>query len=51
VVWLNTQADHAAGSSYYELEFTNLSGHACALQGFPGVSRFLPANDQPASTS
>ncbi len=38
VVWLNTAADHAAGSSYYKLEFTNLSGHACTLQGFPGVS-------------
>ena len=38
VVWLNTQADHAAGSSYYKLQFTNLSGHACTLRGFPGVS-------------
>jgi len=39
VVWLNTEgADHAAGSSYYKLAFTNLSGHACTLQGFPGVS-------------
>lgn len=38
VVWLDTKADHAAGSSYYRLEFTNLSGHACTLQGFPGVS-------------
>lgn len=38
VVWLNTLADHAAGSSYYKLEFTNLSGHTCTLQGFPGVS-------------
>lgn len=38
VVWLDTEADHAAGSSYYKLRFTNLSGHACTLQGFPGVS-------------
>ncbi len=38
VVWLNTEGDHAAGSSYYKLGFTNLSGHSCTLQGFPGVS-------------
>lgn len=38
VVWLDTQSDHAAGSSYYKLELTNLSGHACTLRGFPGVS-------------
>lgn len=38
VVWLNTQADHAAGSSYYKLQLTNLSGHACTMRGFPGVS-------------
>lgn len=39
VVWLNTEgADHAAGSSYYKLAFTNLSGRTCSLQGFPGVS-------------
>jgi hypothetical protein len=38
VVWLDTEGDHAAGSSYYKLEFTNLSGRACTLQGFPGVS-------------
>jgi hypothetical protein len=37
VVWLDTQADHAAGSAYYELRFTNLGG-ACMLSGFPGVS-------------
>lgn len=28
----------AAGTIYYPLEFTNLSGHACSLFGFPGVS-------------
>jgi hypothetical protein len=37
VVWLDTQGDHAAGSAYYELRFTNL-GAACTLRGFPGVS-------------
>ncbi len=37
VVWLNTQGDGAAGSVYYTLEFTNLSGHACTLNGYPYV--------------
>jgi Protein of unknown function (DUF4232) len=38
VVWLNTQGDGTAGSIYYTLEFTNLSGRACSLHGYPGVS-------------
>jgi hypothetical protein len=37
VVWLDTQSDHAAGSAYYRLRFTNL-GSTCTLRGFPGVS-------------
>jgi hypothetical protein len=51
VVWLNTQDDHAAGSSYYTLEFTNLSGHACTLQGFPGISAVDLANHQLGSAA
>ena len=38
VVWLDTQGNGAAGSVYYSLELTNLSGHACTLLGYPGVS-------------
>jgi hypothetical protein len=38
VVWLNTQGSGAAGSSFYSLEFTNLSGSSCTLAGYPGVS-------------
>jgi hypothetical protein len=38
VVWLNTNGDGTAGSIYYSLEFTNQSGHACTLRGYPGVS-------------
>jgi len=38
VVWLDTSGDGAAGSVYYNLKFTNLSGHACTLLGYPGVS-------------
>jgi len=33
-----TQGNGAAGSIYYPLQFTNLSHHACAMRGFPGVS-------------
>jgi hypothetical protein len=33
-----TQGNGAAGSLYLPLEFTNLSRHACAMRGFPGVS-------------
>lgn len=39
VVWLETGGGGgAAGSTFYELEFTNLSGHTCSLSGYPGVS-------------
>jgi hypothetical protein len=38
VIWLNTQPNHAAGSTYYTLEFTNLTAHGCTLRGYPGVS-------------
>jgi hypothetical protein len=38
VVWLDTAGSGAAGSVYYHLRFTNLSGRACTLHGYPGVS-------------
>lgn len=38
VAWLNTQGNGAAGSVYYKLELTNLSGHACTITGYLGVS-------------
>ena len=59
VIWLNTQGGGAAaGSSYYKHEFTNQSGHACTLTGFPGVSAVdlhghqlgSPARKNPSST-
>jgi hypothetical protein len=37
-VWLNTNGNGAAGSSYYSLNLTNLSPHSCTLYGYPGVS-------------
>jgi len=37
VEWLNTTGNGAAGSISYKLQFTNLSGHRCTLNGFPFV--------------
>ncbi len=37
VIWLNTSGDAAAGTTYFKLNFTNLSGHTCTLEGFPYV--------------
>jgi hypothetical protein len=38
VVWLDTNGNGAAGSSFYPLELTNLSARPCTLRGYPGVS-------------
>jgi len=38
-VWVAVdQGNGAAGSAYFPLQLTNLSGHRCTLRGFPGVS-------------
>lgn len=37
VIWLDTNGNGAAGSVFYNLQFTNLSGHACTLNGFPFI--------------
>lgn len=36
--WIGVPGDGAAGSTYYELELSNISGQACTLYGYPGVS-------------
>ena len=36
--WLGVPGDAAAGSTYYQLEISNVSGQTCTLYGFPGVS-------------
>jgi hypothetical protein len=38
------EADGAAGSTYYPLDFTNTTSAACELSGYPGVS-FVTAPD------
>jgi hypothetical protein len=38
-VWLGLGAgENTADSTYYPLEFTNISGHTVTIRGFPGVS-------------
>ncbi|MGI8428546.1 MAG: DUF4232 domain-containing protein [Solirubrobacteraceae bacterium] len=51
VVWLDTQGNGAAGSNYYHLEFTNQSGSACMLGGYPGVSAVNLGGDQLGSAA
>jgi hypothetical protein len=38
VNWIDTNSNGAAGTIFYQLQFTNLSGHRCTLRGYPGVS-------------
>jgi len=38
VIWLDTNGNGGAGSVYYNLKLTNLSGHACTLNGFPFIN-------------
>jgi Domain of unknown function (DUF4232) len=38
VIWLDTQGSGVAGSIYYRVELTNLSGHTCTLIGYPRVA-------------
>jgi hypothetical protein len=45
VIWL-TEDGAAAGTAFYTLNFTNLSGHACTLKGHPGVAAASLADAQ-----
>jgi hypothetical protein len=40
------QGNAAAGTIYMPLEFTNVSGHACSMHGFPGVSAISRSGQQ-----
>lgn len=50
-VWLNTTGNGAAGSIYYDLNFTNLSARTCTLYGYPGVSAITQAGIQLGSAA
>ncbi len=46
-VWVNVNGGSgAAGTWYYPLEFTNVSGHTCRVWGYPGVSATNAAGGQ-----
>jgi Protein of unknown function (DUF4232) len=51
VIWLDTQGNGTAGSVIYKVRFTNLSGHTCALFGYPGVSAVDLAGNQLGSSA
>ncbi len=51
VIWMNTEGNGTAGSIYYNLEFTNLSGHTCTMFGYPGVSAVNLAGAQLGSAA
>lgn len=51
VVWLNTSGNGAAGSAYYNLNFTNLSSRSCTLKGYPGVSGLSLTSTQLGSSA
>jgi hypothetical protein len=36
--WIGIPAGETAGSTYYELEISNISASTCTLYGYPGVS-------------
>jgi hypothetical protein len=36
--WLGVPGNGTAGSTYYQLEISNISGSTCTLYGYPGVS-------------
>lgn len=45
-VWLGIPGDSAAGTTAYQLELSNISGRACTLFGFPGVSAVAAGGGQ-----
>ncbi|HUB38888.1 MAG TPA: DUF4232 domain-containing protein [Streptosporangiaceae bacterium] len=49
--WLGVPGGATAGSTYYQLEISNVSGHACTLYGFPGVSALGRNGRQLGSTA
>lgn len=49
--WLGYPGSQAAGSTYYELEISNISHRTCTLYGFPGVSAVRNAQQQEGSAA
>ena len=49
--WIGLPGNGAAGSTYYQLEISNISGTTCTLYGFPGVSAIGPNGKQLGSAA
>lgn len=49
--WLGIPGSGAAGSTYYQLEISNISHRACTLFGFPGVSAHAAGGRQLGSAA
>jgi hypothetical protein len=50
-VWLGVPGSSATGHTAYQLELSNISGHACTLEGYPGVSAVRSGGDQLGSAA
>jgi hypothetical protein len=51
VIRVGTNGSGTAGSVYYPMSFTNQSGHACTLYGYPGVSAVNASGSQLGSAA
>ena len=49
--WLGVPGSGAAGSTYYELELSNVSGQWCTLYGYPGVSALTSGTQDGSAAS
>jgi Domain of unknown function (DUF4232) len=50
-IWLGVPGDGYAGGVSYQLELSNVSGRACTLYGYPGVSALGPGGHQLGSAA
>jgi len=50
-VWLGVPGDSATGHTAYQLELSNISGHACTLEGYPSVSAVRSGGGQLGSAA
>src|SRR5215470_5469043 len=44
--WIGLPGDGTAGTTFYQLEFSNIGRAACTLFGFPGVSAIRASGHQ-----
>lgn len=49
--WVGIPGGDTAGSTYYQLEISNVSGQTCTLHGFPGVSAVKAGGGQLGSAA